>query len=481
MREVKGTVQMRWKIRGLVILLALGLFSTWPNRARASDPRNPPHEFVYSLYPPENFSVKKSKAVVRADPKQPKAHPLIGADGKFTALGQWYYDIGSDPKCFETWWRGYFADPNVWKPSKTPAWTGTGATNQGHRIIAWLGTFRKLIEANKEIDPAVKAALMTEEWKRSAEQVIGSMINERGLMHHGDNIADMACHFHFIRTKFGAIGLRLDRIYTIERAQDYVVTLLTEPWIVNPEDRYVEVPDPEYLESVIGKQKGGIDKDVRLVKDGKLLWTGGLFIGWKDKPSLHGTWDALSILNGFFKYYPDPDPASPKCIFYKWNKLPADKRQIGVKAITLCSRRLWLDWKENGGKTWCWVRDGRPTDDDSKPSEAPILLAYDGYGDNQFGWAKQCWDEMFGDPMRNTNDGVQALLAIAHGKVHRDLKTPVGQQVPGRYDYDAETQKRLLEEDLKRLGRLPSATRPSTADEAPKLKPEPKDRPGSKD
>ncbi len=463
------------------MVCGLGLLLFWPALASADDPRNGPHEFIYSLYPPENFSVKKSKAVVRADPKQPKVHGLVGPDGKFTELGQWYFDIGSDPKCFEAWWRGYFADPNVWKPSKTPVWTGTGATNQGHRIIAWLGTFRKLIDADPQIDPAVKAAMMTDPWKEAAETVISSMIDGRGLMHHGENVADMACHFHFIRTKFGAIGLRLQDIYTIERAQDLVATLLTEPWIVNPEDRYVQAPDREYLESLIGKQKGGIDKDVRLVKDGKLLFSGGLFIGWKDKPSLHGTWDALSILNSLFKYYPEPDPASPKSIFYKWNKLSEEKTAIGKKAILLCSRRLWLDWKENGGKTWCWVRDGKPTDDDSKPSEALILLAYDGYGDNQFGWAKQCWDEMFGDPMRNTNDGVQALLAIAHGTVHRDLKTPVGQQVPGRYDYDAETQKRLLEEDLKRLGRSGNATRPSTADEAPKLKPEPKDKPGSKE
>ena len=43
----------------------------------------------------------------------------------------------------------------------------------------------------------------------------------------GDNTADMACHFHFIRTKFGAIGLPLDQVYTLDRAQSLVATMLT--------------------------------------------------------------------------------------------------------------------------------------------------------------------------------------------------------------------------------------------------------------
>ena len=50
---------------------------------------------------------------------------------------------------------------------------------------------------------------------------------------------------------------------------------------------------------------------------------------------------------------------------------------------------------------------------------------------------------MFGEPQRNTNDGVQALLAIAHGRIHRNLKTPKGQQVPGRYDFDPAVQKNV--------------------------------------
>ncbi|MCX7008648.1 MAG: hypothetical protein NTY53_15590, partial [Kiritimatiellaeota bacterium] len=132
--------------------------------AQALDPRNTQYEFKYGLYPPQGFSVKKSKAVLRADPKQPKAVPLIGRDGKFTELGQWYYALGSEPKAFETWWLGYWTDTNNWKLSKTPVFTGTTAGNQGHRIIAWLGTFRKLLEQDKELDAEVKLAFMSENW-----------------------------------------------------------------------------------------------------------------------------------------------------------------------------------------------------------------------------------------------------------------------------------------------------------------------------
>ncbi|MCX6550454.1 MAG: hypothetical protein NTY02_05510 [Acidobacteria bacterium] len=432
----------------------------------ASDPRNAGYEFQYSLYPPKGFSVKKSKAVLRADPKQPKAVPLLGADGKFTELGQWYYAMGSDPKSFEKWWLGYWNDTNNWKQSKSPVYDGPGALNQGHRIIAWLGMFKNLVQGDKEIDAEVKQALMNDAWKRAVEKIIGDTIDERGWLKSGQNEAAMAQIFHFLRTKFGAMGLSIPNIYTLDRAQNLMCTVLTEPWVICEEDKYLAPPGLDYLEEM-GKQHGGTTGDIRIVKDGKVLFAGGLFIGWKDKPSLHGTWDALSIINSLFKYYPDPDPGSSKSIFYKWNRRPEEKKQIGKKTIILCSRRLWLDWQENKGKTWCWVHNGKPTDDYTGPSDVPFLPAYDGYGDNQLGWAKQCWEEMFGDPQRNTNDGVQALLAIAHGRIHRNLKTPVGQQVPGRYDFDPEVQKKRLEEDAQKL----KATPPKLADEEPRLDP----------
>ena len=140
-------------------------------------------------------------------------------------------------------------------------------------------------------------------------------------------------------------------------------------------------------------------------------------------------------------------------------QLPAAKKDIGRKCLTTLARRLWLDWKENKGPTLCWVVDGMPSDDGSRPSEAPFRLAYDGYGDNQYGWAKQCWEEMFGNPSRNTNDGVQALLAICEGRIHRDLKKPRGQQVPGRYDFDPAAQAERFSEEEAAAAKLepPSA------------------------
>ena len=414
--------------------------------AVASDPRQTPHSFEYRLYPPGGFSVKKSKAVLRADPKQPKAYPLIGSDGKFTELGQWYYDLGSDPKHFAIWWYGYFSDTKNWPLSHTPVYQGTGAINQGHRIIAWLGTFNKMIQNAPDIDAEVKKSLCADAWKRAVEKTIVNTINEQGLLEHAGNTCAMAQIFHFLRTKFGAIGLRVDTIYNVERSQDLVCTLLTEPWIISADDRYLAPPSLDYLEG-LGKQVGGRQADIKIVKDGKILYTGGLFIGWKGMPALHGAWDGLSIINSLFKYHPDPDPNSPKSIFYKWNKLPEEKKLIGRTCLKTMSRRLWLDWQEHKGPTWCWVVDGLPSTDGTRPSDAPFRLAYDGYGDNQYMWAKLCWEEMFGEPQRNTNDGVQALLAICEGRIHRNLKTPKGQQVPGRYDFDPAVQAERLAED----------------------------------
>ena len=456
----KGVAMLLPKTLSLVPIalnLAVPLF--------ALDPRTG-EGFKAQIYPPSGLSVKKSRIVPRPDPKDPKAFPLI-RDGKFTDWAQWFYHLGSDPKHFKAWWDNFWTDAKNWPKCETPVYKGTGAINQGHRIVAFLGRVHDLIQKDPEIDPEVKRAFMSDAWREEAEKIIAADIDERGWLKHGSNEACMAQIFHFLRTKFGAMRLHVDRVYTLERAQNLVCTLLTEPWILRAQDEYLDPPNRDYLENM-GPQKGGLDSDIRIVKDGKVLYSGGMFIGWKDQPSLHGTWDGLTILNSLFKHYPDPDPNSPKSIFYKWNKLPAEKKEIARKAILLCSRRLWLDWQENKGRTWCWVRDGEPTEDDSRPSEAPFLLAYDGYGDNQVCWARMCWEEMFGNPMRNTNDGVQALLAIAHGRIHTNLKTLMGQQVPGRYDFDAEAQKKRLQEDEAR--HKTTADKPSQEE----AKPDPK-------
>ena len=451
-RDIAGRVRgRRFAAAGLGAGAALLLLGAGAGRAMALDPRQPDYHFQFSLYPPGGFSAKKSVAVPRPDPKKPKAYAIVGKDGRFADFAQWYYAIGSDPACFRAWWLGYFTDTNIWHECRSPVFRGTAPINQGHRIIAWLGTLKKLVDADPEIDPAVKQTLMNDAWKRAAEEVIAGTINAQGMLEYGGNKADMACLFHFMRTKWGALGLDIPRFYTLERAQNLVCTMLTEPWVICEEDRYVDPPDRDYLEDHIGRQYAGVDSDIRIVKDGRILYTGGLFIGWKQQPSLHGTWDGLTIFNSLFKYYPDPDPASPKSIFHKWNRLPEEKKQIGKKCILLMERRLWLDWKEKQGPTWCWVRDGKPSDDASRPSEALFQPAYDGYNDNQLGWAKLCWEEMFGDPSRNTNDGVQSLLAIAKGRVHRELKTPHDQQVPGRFDFDRAAVESHLAEDAIRF------------------------------
>ena len=48
---------------GIVVLLAS------ISSALALDPRRDGYYYEYTLYPPDDFSVKKSKAVLRADPK----------------------------------------------------------------------------------------------------------------------------------------------------------------------------------------------------------------------------------------------------------------------------------------------------------------------------------------------------------------------------------------------------------------------------
>lgn len=131
--------------------------------ALALDPRRESYNYEYTLYPPGGFSVKKSKAIPRPDPKNKTAHPIVGADGKFTDLGAWYFALGGDAKAFGQWWLGYWSDDKVWKPGKTPVFEGTMAGNQGHRIIAWTGQLAKMIDRDPEFDPAVKAMMMSEE------------------------------------------------------------------------------------------------------------------------------------------------------------------------------------------------------------------------------------------------------------------------------------------------------------------------------
>jgi hypothetical protein len=213
----------------------------------ASDPRNEEHQFIYTLYPPRGFSVKKARPVLQRVRKDPNTVALLDPDGKFTEPAQWYYDLGSNPKNFEIWWHGYFSDAKNWRPMKSPVWNATAARNEGHRIIEFLGAFNRMVQHDPEMDRDVKRGLCNAPWRAAVERTVASTINEHGWLEYHGNKADMACVFHFVRTTWPSLGLSVDRIYTLDRAQDLVCTLLTEPWIINAEDRYVDAPDQEYL------------------------------------------------------------------------------------------------------------------------------------------------------------------------------------------------------------------------------------------
>jgi hypothetical protein len=58
-----------------------------------------------------------------------------------------------------------------------------------------------------------------------------------------------------------------------------------------------------------------------VVRDGTVLFTGGLFIGWQNTmPSLHATWDALTTINTLFAFYPEPEGSQSTSIFYSWKQ-----------------------------------------------------------------------------------------------------------------------------------------------------------------
>ena len=136
----------------------------------------------------------------------------------------------------------------------------------------------------------------------------------------------MALTFHLLRTGFGSCGLRPERIYTLPKAQALVRTILTEPHVLNAEDQWLPAT-PTYVAGVEKQNAKTKNEDPTRVKDGEVFFTGGLFLGWKGaRPSLHGTWDGLAIVNTLFKYYPEPGPASERSIFHLWNKEPDESK-----------------------------------------------------------------------------------------------------------------------------------------------------------
>ncbi len=136
---------------------------TCPTSARALDPRNPDYNFVPSVYPPGGFSAKKSKIIPRPDPKNPKASPLINASGKFDDWAQFYYTLATDSAAFDAWWINYWTDKDIWTYTESPVFKGYQPGNQGHRLIAVIGTLYSHVQKDPDIDPAVKAAMSTDD------------------------------------------------------------------------------------------------------------------------------------------------------------------------------------------------------------------------------------------------------------------------------------------------------------------------------
>ena len=156
-------------------------------------------------------------------------------------------------------------------------------------------------------------------------------------------------------------------------------------------------------------------------------------------PSLHATWDGLTTINTLFSFYPDPDPTKADSIFRLWNDLPAERKAIAHAAFALLTARLWRDWTEHQGPCWCRVIGGRPSEDLAKPSEAPQLYDHAGYSEKDFAhWTALSWQEVYGDPARNTTNGVQALLAILDGRVLTTLRAPSGAQKRAVDEEDAD-------------------------------------------
>ena len=248
------------------------------------------------------------------------------ADGKFTELGQWYYDLGSDPQNFATWWFGYFADEKNWPAVSHARLQGNAAAiNQGHRIVAWLGTFNKFIQTAPDIDPDVKRSLCSEAWKRSVEKTIRSTINSQGALEHAGNTCAMAQVFHFLRTKFGAMGLRVE--------YDLHARTLTGSDLHAP-DRAVDHQCRKTAisirpASIIWRRSrqavGGREADIRSSRTARCSTPAGCLSAGRACQRCTGPGTVCRSSTRCSSTIPIPTRRARKSIFYKWNKLPGGK------------------------------------------------------------------------------------------------------------------------------------------------------------
>jgi hypothetical protein len=376
---------------------------------------------------PHGYSKQRSLTLYSHNGKM----AIMGKDGRFTPLGQYLWDLARNSINVRSHFHYLFSsESGNWPFRSSPLYTGTVPIYQGHRLPRQLVPFTKLIQQAPGISEAEKTNLMGREWVSDVEAMFRQMINDDGLLSKGTNVATMALAFHFLRTGFESMKLHPERIYTLPKAQALVRTLFTTPYILNDEDRWLKASSKFIAKCEKINHDAHYPADAIQINGNEVFFQGGLFIGWKTTlPSLHATWDALAILNTLFSYYPEPDPSNPESIFYLWNQVPVAKKQIALKTIKSLQRKLWLDYQEHQGASYCWIVDGRVTRGSEGGPEVPQLFDHAGYSKSSYNqWAAACWGEMFGNPKRNTDNGVRALLAIADGQVLSMTEGPTNKQ-----------------------------------------------------
>jgi hypothetical protein len=402
--------------------------------AAQADPAKASHVFVPEITP---SGYDKSRSLTLHI--QPGGMAILTTDGRFTPLGQYLYDLASDPKNVTAHFDYLFSrESGNWPTVHTPIWQGTSALIQGHRLPRLLPSFVKTLRDSKDLPPDKTSQLMDAAWVGAVEAYFHGMINAEGLLARGDDIGDMALTFHFMRSGFAAFGLHPERIYSLDKAQLMVRTLLTSPRFINPGDHWVP-GTPEYIAAVTKQNEKTGDEDPTLIQNGQVFFTGGLFIGWKTaRPSVHGTWDGLALLNTFFKYYPDADPASPHSIYYLWNQEPDERKEAGRQMMTTLQRQLWLNYQQNKGPSYCIIVNGKVAESATAKSEVPQLLDHASYtqADTRH-WAARCWEEIYGQPKANTTGGVQDLIAILEHRAYQ----PAPSVISSSYVADKEDDK----------------------------------------
>ena len=343
---------------------------------------------------------------------------IFDATGKLTIIGRYLDDLARDARNMRVHLRYVFSDASGnWELIDAPRYHGTAMKDQSsvHRMLRAVGSYTELIRGAADVPASFKEGLMTEAWREGVEHAFTEMINGDGLLASGQNTCDMAQCFHLLRTGLESARLRPDHVWTLPQAQRLVRTLLTAPHIINPVDAWLAASE-SYLAQCRAQNKK-TPEDPVLIESGRVFFTGGLFIGWKAmRPSLHATWDGLSIINTLTKYYPEPDAANPASIFYLWGQESEEtKAPMRVMMATL-RKKLWENWRDHRGATYCFVANGGPVDTTEKPttaSEAPTIVDHAGYPIAEFWhWSYLSQAEMFGHPPRNTNEGVQRLIAL---------------------------------------------------------------------